>query len=732
MQKSSTPWAATLQSDLGNAVPLWESEIKNYRFSIYNTGDSIWLVVHWQNGGRIAFRMAFAMNSRFEEIQIKETEKQIRLTTKMRLGKYKIELALPEHEQLIFRYTTTFEAAFPFIIPFWLRDIVPLTREGRIENTSAKIHTHQIGGRSGQIYFSMTKPKTGSVFYFQNLSAISPYCEACETSLAETVGGNWPEVGFQLPINFEKPIPANVELVLSDAFVVLSEEIPEKDFQVSTQFLDCLASVYRFLPKPAVEYRDWPDLAEKTLRDLHTNKGCWAQTQGTPFLNAYVTDYKTPPEIMVQLAVLTPLREYLDWKGESHEVSEFLRKGLSQFYDEEIKSILRWHPELEDQLDHSEEQKKEMVMDSWYLHHPLMNLARLALKGDLAAKKLFLNSIDYAIKVARHFGYEWPVFYKMTTLEVLKAETAPGNGGEKDVPGSYAHIMLLAFQLTGEKSYLKEAMKAVRNLEGLGFDVFYQANNTAFAAGALAELYLETGNEEYLELSYSCLAGIFKNVKLWECGYGHGKYFPDFFAVYPLNDAPYTAAYEELEVYAALNHYLQVTKKIDLLPSLRTLLPEFIKYAINRMPFYYPPLLPPDIISEETKTGEIQHDLWIPLEDLYDGWEDNGQVGQEVYGAGLPFGVVPRQYYQIEKIGAMLYSNYPISNFRVFQNKVSFHIIGNPEFQADLKILQGDVSIITKLKVEQKFTSKYEEVPARHKSNRDFSVQAGTLIRISW
>jgi hypothetical protein len=83
-------------------------------------------------------------------------------------------------------------------------------------------------------------------------------------------------------------------------------------------------------------------------------------------------------------------------------------------------------------------------MDSWYLHHPLLNLSRLALKGDEVAKKLFLDSLDFSIKVAHHFDYEWPVFYRIDTLEVLKAETQPGKGGEKDVPGLYAHIMLQA------------------------------------------------------------------------------------------------------------------------------------------------------------------------------------------------------------------------------------------------------------------------------------------------
>lgn len=164
----------------------------------------------------------------------------------------------------------------------------------------------------------------------------------------------------------------------------------------------------------------------------------------------------------------------------------------------------------------------------------------------------------------------------------------------------------------------------------MGLDIFYQANNTAFAAGALLELYRETNDKRLLELSYCCLAGIFKNIQLWDCNYGNGKEIPNFFAVFPLNDAPYTAAYEELEVYAALHHYLIMAEGIVILPSLRILLPEFIKYVINRLPFYYPSLLPEDIIAKETKTGEVQNDLWIPLEDLHDGWENHGQVGQEV------------------------------------------------------------------------------------------------------
>jgi hypothetical protein len=44
--------------------------------------------------------------------------------------------------------------------------------------------------------------------------------------------------------------------------------------------------------------------------------------------------------------------------------------------------------------------KNADAVDSWYLYHPLMNLARLALNGDERARDLFLRSIDFGIKAA--------------------------------------------------------------------------------------------------------------------------------------------------------------------------------------------------------------------------------------------------------------------------------------------------------------------------------------------
>jgi len=691
--KLISPWAATAQSDIKNSAVLLEKRFLDYTFTLYNTGNSVWIVSTAANGNKLGFRAAFGLNCDFEVIESNEGDAGCTLLLQTSIGQYKVDMDFPDTENTIIHYKATFTPAIPVVIPFWPKDIVPLTEKGSIENTSATIHLHQAGTRSGLLFASTSVPKKGSFLYFQNLTALSDYCNATETSLAETVGGDWPEIGFSLPVSKEKAIAAATDYVVSDAYVLFSPEVPSDDIAVSKQYLNHLAAIYNIIPKSDTKYHDWLTTSKTALNDLTFNKGCWTYTKGHPYLNAYLCDYKTPAEIMVQLSVLYAVHEYAQWTGESFPVIDEIKGGLQSFYDDKLKTISRWLPSQRGELDESEEQKKAMTMDSWYLHHPLMNLSKLALDGDKEAKELLLDSIDYAIKVAHHFNYEWPVFYKMDTLENLKAETVPGSGGEKDVAGGYAHLMVNVWKVTGEKKYLNEALKAARKLQDMGMNIFYQANNTAFSALAMLRLYRETKEELFLDISYLCIAGIMKNVQLWECNYGNAVNFDNFFGIFPLNDAPYKAAYEEMEVYAALNDYIKeaVAMRAPVLPSVMLLLPELVRYSINRLPGYYPPLLPEDILSDEVKTGEVDPKLWIPVEDLQDGWEQHGQVGQEVYGAGVGFGVVPRQYVKIEEGDFILFTDYPITSFtKAKDGSLGFTIIGSENFTSRLILLAND------------------------------------------
>jgi hypothetical protein len=722
-----TPWSATAQEDIENSEILLERKILDYTYQFYNTGDSLWIVALMPKNGKIAFRAAFAMNSCFEVANLFEDEDTIVVILNSRLGNYEVRVDFPDQSSSILHYTTRFTANMPLMIPFWPRDIIPLTQSGNIENTSGKIHMEQFGSRSGLLFASITKPQTGSFFYFQNLTSLSEYCEATETESKNTVGGNWPEIGFRLPTTDKLPLPASKAFTISDAYILLEADIMDETSVVCEHFLDNLVKIYKVLQQPRIEYHNWPEIAQKALTDLYHNKGSWTQTNGIAYLNAYLCDYETPAESMVQLAVLAPFKEYEDWTGEKHPLYDDLIKGLPAFYDPKIDCINRWLPALADKLDQSEEQKKEMVMDSWYLHHPLMNLARLALKGDKTAHKLVLDSIDYVIKVAHHFKYTWPVFYNMETLEIIKKETAPGAGGETDVAGAYAHLMLLIFKLTKEKRYLSEAEKAAKKLETLGVNLLYQANNTAFAAGALLELYKITKKKLYLDISYTCLTGLFKNVQLYDCKYGYGKNYTNFFSIFPLNDAPYTAAYEELEVYAALSEYLFQAEDVAILPSLRILIPEFIKYAVNRMAYYYPPLLPKEMLSEEVKTGELQPDLWVPLEDLYNGWEKSGQVGQEVYGAGIAFGVVPRQYIKIEE-DFLVFIDYP-NQYKKRGKSITIKLYGDKGLSCNLKILKiGDRNIKLKITHDNKALTAFKENIKIH----EYEISGHGVIKIQW
>jgi len=688
-------WTATSQYRLAVGDVLHEFKMQDYTLQIIMSEFCLWIVSDWPSGGRVAFRAAFAANDRLEVEKATESESSFTIDLKGATLKIKIEFSIPDPEKALFKYKTTIIPAFDMLIPYWPRDIMPLLENGETEKTKGRVHASQVGTRSGQVFFSFDEPKTGSVFYFQDLGSLSDYCEATETSAGDLVGGVWPELGLKLPVTtVNKPLQSGQEYIVSDAYVLLSPEIPEDNYQMSQQFMNHLAEIYLQLPHPETAYHEWIDTLHKSLNDLENHKGCWQFADGNAYLNAYVSDYKSPPEIMVQLAVLLPLLDYDKWSGEDHSpIIDMLKAGLEKFYDKGLGTMVRWLPALEKNLDWSEEQKKPDVMDSWYLHHPLLNLSRLAMDGDETAKKLLLDSIDYVIKVAHHFDYQWPVFYKMSTLETLKAETEEGEGGEKDVPGAYAHLMIQLWQLTDDQKYFDEAVAAARKLDGLSLDIFYQANNTAFSAGALLRIYKETKDELFLNLSYLCIASILKNVQLWECNYGNAKHYPTFFAIYPLKDAPYTAAYEEQEVFAGIQTFLKEAEGVnEILPSVKMLLAELVKYVINRVSYYYPPRLPKEILAsrEEVKTGEIDPNLWIALEDLQDGWNASGQVGQEVYGAGIAFGIVPRQFHKIEDPGFMVFTEYPVFDFKATRNKISFMAKGDERLKYRMVLIPMD------------------------------------------
>ena len=596
-------------------------------------------------------------------------------------GALRAKIAFPDGGGATIRCTTSFLPARDATIPYWPRDLYACAPAGTV-------HTAQRGLRSGIVFASAQAPVACSLFYFQDFSSLSDYFEATKRSPAGCVGGSWPELGYAPPAGQDCVLPKSRETVVSDAYLTVDDGAPFGDGEAAARYLDLLAATYLCLPRPTAEYHDWPARAARTLRDLSLSPECTYVRRGKRYLMPYVGDTTKPPESMVQLTLTANLHEYDGWRGTESELTAALRATAESFFDEEAGTVVRWLPGEDFGASQPEANMNHDDMDSWYLHHALFNVSRLASAGDERARELFRRSLPFVMRVARRFDYRWPIFFNLRTLDIVRAESEPGKGGENDVAGIYALVMLHAHELFGEDEYAVEAERALCRLRELGFTLGYQMNTTGFAAEAALRAWKRTGERAYLELSEICMANLFDNMWLWRCGYGNARHYPTFFGLFPLHDAPYLAAYEELEALAKFHEYLELGGD-DVRPSLRLLLAEYQHYSLDRCWSYYPDALPRDVLADASRNGRIRRELAVPIEDLQDGFERSGQVGQELYGAGLAFVCTSRHYVRLAEIGCLVFCDYPMYDFELDARagRASWRAGGDPRGACELRVI---------------------------------------------
>jgi hypothetical protein len=142
-------------------------------------------------------------------------------------------------------------------------------------------------------------------------------------------------------------------------------------------------------------------------------------------------------------------------------------------------------------------------------------------------------------------------------------------------------------------------------------------------------------------------------------------------------------------------------------------------------------MLPKEMLSEEVKTGEVDANLWIALEDLHDGWEKSGEVGQEVYGAGNAFGIMPRHYMHVKDEGFMIYTDYPTYGFSADkQIPAKFRLAGDGRLNACLRLVKTGREKLPEFTVKMnKETLAGKKVEGGH---LEFEVAGDSEIQISW
>jgi hypothetical protein len=693
--------------------------------------DAIWALIRRSGRGGLAMRAAF-LPAGYRNVRLvrKHAGEVARIQVESGIGVHRIAIRMHEDAIPVLRVTTSLEPSVPLLTSFVPRDLYPLGAQDDPMGAHGEVEAAQRGLNSGAIYFRLEEPEFGSVLYFQNLTALNPYFRATDTKPDGAVGGVWPEIGYLLPTPPQRgippvdPLPAGQEMILSDALLAFHDDKTGDEQEMARRYLSLMGAVLRRIDVPETEFHDWVGRAERSLKDLAGSPKATIRHYGHRYIHPYTAaEY---PDSMVQLTVLTSIRDYEVWSGAKAPIGAELAAGLGKFYDPKLETIRRYLPNVGKDKDRN-------AVDSWYLYHPLSMLGRLAIDGDKQAMRLFEKSLDFGIKAAHHFDYKWPIQYDVRDFRVITQARDDQGLGQTDVGGMYAYVMLQAFELTDDKRYLDEARAAIDAAEGMRFELNYQANLTAWGAAACMRLWRITDEEKYLRQSYVYLASFFHNTAIWESDIGHARHYRNFLGVTALHDAPYMAMYECFDSFAAFERYLKDSGP-DLDPAVRLLLSEYCRHALDRAWFYYPDALPEDAISPRQRetNGHIDRTLSFPVEDLYVDGQQAGQVGQEIYGAGAAFVFASRCFHNVRDAPFRIFcDHFLLASERPSERALSFQLGGAEGWEASLSLIRTGRAKLPAFTVT---TAGGDRIRPRHSTadRIEYRVPADSRITLAW
>ena len=692
--------------------------------------DSIWALVRRPGKGGLAIRAAFVPDGDMTVRKVAaEPGEALRLEAEGTIGRHVVALRTSEADLHRMQLAVWLTPRAPLLIPFHPRDLYVLDAGDDPTGATGTVEAAQRGVNGGLIYFRCDDPGFDSTLYLQNLTRLNDYYLATHTVPDGAIGGEWPELGYSPPTPPQSgtppthPLPPGQTVMLSNPIIVFRDGAGDDELEMARQFLQMLGLAYKALPLPHVDYRDWIDRADRTIADLEHAPQATVRHYGHTYVMPYPDgEY---PDVMVQMSVLAALHDYGRWRGEPFPLEDELRRGLPRFYDEELKVVRRYLPNVGDDKDAD-------AVDSWYLYHPMLNMARMALDGDETCRDLLMKSIDYGIRAARHFRYAWPIMYDIRDFSVKTRARNDDRFGQTDVGGIYAQLMLFCYQLTNDQMYLDEARAAIDAAVGMRFNLEYQANLTAWGAAACLRLWRITNEQRYRAQSYVYLASFFHNCELWESEIGHAKHYRNFLGATCLHDSPYMAIYECFDSFTAFEAYLADSGP-DLEPAARMLIGEYCKYALDRAWFYYPDALPPEAIAGPPhQSGVINPKLSFPLEDLYGDGQQAGQVGQEIYGCGAAMIFASRAFHHIEDAPFRLFCNLFVRTIeRTGDRALTLVLDGGETCHADLSL----VRLKRKRLPEATLTSAHGDRLRPHHADNDridFRVPASGRLILQW
>ena len=328
------------------------------------------------------------------------------------------------------------------------------------------------------------------------------------------------------------------DMIVSDGLLLVRSGPPPADGQERAEtFLSLFAEMLPFVtpsgPTKTVPQTDWAAVAEKSGKDLlgpaagvmvpaKNENGTTDSDHSTMvrLLRAYYNDSRAGvAELVTQLDVLEPLQR---WDSGS-VLARSLTTSLEQvsFYHKEIGSVA-------DALA-SDVFVPGAMLDGWYQMSLLAKLSDMASppRNSGWARALFFSSIDNTIKLAHAFDYVWPVTYDPLARK-------KGRGTERSDAYGYLYLMMQAYILSGNNTFLDEA-KAVRSTHGAlhrqEFFSLYERPFLELGALGLMKLAEVTGDPTAAREAMRPLAYTLPSIALFQADHGFRAAVPTFMQV---------------------------------------------------------------------------------------------------------------------------------------------------------------------------------------------------------
>ena len=533
----------------------------------------------------------------------------------------------------------------------------------------------QRGPASGIVYFRNI-PMNSDIFYFQDFSSLNdlyrltgfanPFeypaegspgavrmgVAANEFQMASTDGVtiNTPKAFDHTPKPYDKfgyyrpkgfRIPKGKKLLINDTYLYLKPSKKTDNISVCRNFVESLATVYKYIYKPPMIKTDWANETVPWMcRDIMRPENSSYQN-GFFYPRAYVCYEHADTQLWTVGNLLLPLIEYTE-KYPQHkdavELKNRLKKTLPTFYDKKLNLISNGLPPLN---------PDEYNYHVWGIE-AVTQVAEIARAGNEDAQKMIHDFKPNLMKLAKDLDY---IFVENARY----SDSAVKGHYLFDMGSSFAMTMLTLYELSEGRDIecLKAAKLTIETLKSRCMDLSWEMNFTPRFAYVCEWIYEITGEEKYREIGWIPVANLLRWVWLWECDYGVGEHTTTFWGMCGTPSNPNSCEYESSVARRMIKEYVKLTGDY-LSDDIADMLNDCWKRGMTQSRFAMPPYIVQAggtkyIAQEgptETNCGEVRYDQMLPLEDVNVGWgtdltwfDNNGKsgvVGQEIYGAGGP------------------------------------------------------------------------------------------------